>query len=439
MNKALYTLLLFFFLFSCSKETVTDYELLPPEDSEVVLTIQSQTDPSKIHLSWTPYRGTDFERYDIVRRSMKVTDGEITEQTGSVASISDAERQTFTDDIGEGMARVSYHIAVRTGGATSRKSNVVDITPLPPYHDVLYRDVLISTEHKLLYFLEFVRGTITAISYQGPSKVVATDSLFTGIGYGTLGHYNGHQELYVPASNGWLHIYDAGTLQHKERFLAGGESLRSVAATGGKLFVSSNDGTHSANFFKVYNRQDKQLLSSQPSFYEFRAIHMEQSAPAEFVGIMLSSPGLLSFKTTSENTITYRQISLSGSQRIDPDITRSFPDGSRFISSARGNIFSKDGVYEKSLPAVYVPNPFEPMYADFAFSADGRIIYAAHAGKREIAVIRYPEITTERIIPTSQFPARIFRDGNQLIAVTKVTSQYQRPAPFYFLIEKIDL
>ena len=113
----------------------------------------------------------------------------------------------------------------------------------------------------------------------------------------------------------------------------------------------------------------------------------------------------------------------------DPNIVRSFPDGSKFITSSSGTIFNKSLVFDRYIKQY-------GGYSDFAFNSDGSIIYAAYASQKKIDVVTYPATTITSSYTTSFYPYKIFRDGNRLICVSKTTVNQQTT---YLLIEKIDL
>jgi hypothetical protein len=123
------------------------------------------------------------------------------------------------------------------------------------------------------------------------------------------------------------------------------------------------------------------------------------------------------------------QDSYHGDYSMDANIVRSFPDGSKFITSSSGTIFNKSLIFDR-----YVKQFGN--YSDFAFNNDGSTIYAAYRFQKQIDVITYPALATTSSYSTTFFPYKIFRDGNVMICVSKTYTNQQMT---YLLIEKINL
>jgi hypothetical protein len=121
-----------------------------------------------------------------------------------------------------------------------------------------------------------------------------------------------------------------------------------------------------------------------------------------------------------------KQDTYHGDYSMDPNIVRSFPDGSKFITSSSGTIFNKSLVFDRYIKQYGA-------YSDFAFNNDGSVIYAAYATEKKIDVITYPATTTIGSYSTAFYPYKMFRDGDTLICVSKTN------VSDYLVIEKINL
>jgi hypothetical protein len=253
------------------------------------------------------------------------------------------------------------------------------------------------------------------------------------IGYCALGSYNGNDELYVPVNDGSLHILDAATLQLKDRIYIGGTTVGSVVAYNGNLYVSTSNNADTTYKYsiKVYDRAGKNIISSAGYYSNTRLLPLDGTS-LEIVDLTIG------FTTKSLN---YHKFSADGmlisetnnnssfNSKIDAAIMRSFPDGSKFITSYYGSI------YNKSLSLLGEVGG--GAYLDFAFNSDGSVIYGANSNPQRIDVIGYPALTTSRSYPTMAKPVRIFRDGNSLICVS-IYGQYASEYNYLF-IEKINL
>lgn len=430
MNKLICLFVLCAVLAACKKEK--EYVINPPKFSNF-LTLDQVINDSTLVLKWGKYTGENFKRYVLKRRSVYIKNGVIKEYDEPIDSSVDIEHLTFTDKT-PFTREINYMLYVIYKGNTWQDT----ITSLG---SVYYKrpntflggdvnDALIDRQNQKLFIVTGGKK-VTILNYG--SRQVASTELPATIGYCALGNYNGNDELYVPVNDGSLHILDAGTLQLKERIYIGGTTVSSVAAYNGKLYISTSNNSESLykNSIKVYDRAGKNIVTSAGYYQNTRLLPLDGTS-LEMIDLTIS------YTTKSLN---YHKFSADGmlisetknsdyfNSKLDASVMRSFPDGSKFITSYYGSI------YDKSLSLLGEVG--KGAYRDFAFNSDGSVIYGANSNPQRIDVISYPALTTTRSYSTMANPLKIFRDGNSLICVSmygSYASEYN-----YLFIEKINL
>lgn len=417
-------------LAACKKEK--EYVINPPKFSNF-LKLDQVINDSTLVLKWGKYTGDNFKRYILKRRATYIKNGVIKEYEELIDSSIDIEHFTFTDKA-PFTREIYYNLYVIYKGMnpwdTITSLGSVNYKRPNTFLGGDVNDALIDRQNQRLYVTTGGRK-ITILNYGG--RQVASTELPATIGYCALGSFNGNDELYVPVNDGSLQILDAATLQLKDRIYIGGTTVASVVAYNGKLYVSTTNNTDTAyrNSIKVYDRAGKNIVNSAGYYQNTRLLPLDGTS-LEMVDLTIG------FTTKSLN---YHKFSANGMlisetrnsdyfySKIDAAIMRSFPDGSKFITSYYGSI------YNKSLSLLGEVGG--GAYLDFAFNSDGSVIYGANSNPQRIDVIGYPALTTSRSYPTMAKPVRIFRDGNSLICVS-IYGQYASEYNYLF-IEKINL
>ncbi|MGX5817364.1 hypothetical protein ACWKWU_04160 [Chitinophaga lutea] len=424
---SLYLLFCYFFL-SCQKE---DKTVIRPAEQALQLNVSQVINDSTIVLTWNKPSPTHFRGYKLMRIATVVKDGLVRSVSSVIDSSLDVHYTSFTERNMPFARDISYILFAFTDTAPSR----------PLSSSVSYRrprilltgnpkDVLIDRDKKWLYIQE--QQKITVLDYDG--RIVGDKEFPVSIGYCSLGKHEGKTELYVPVNDGWLHILDAATFEMKEKIYVGGFEMGSVAAAHGKLVVGSSleTGSIRRNCTKVYDRASKQLVG-QAGFWTRSRVTVLESNELEVIDISISlipvSYGYYRFNA-SGGLVQEVEDPYHGDFQIDASIIRSFPDGSKFISSAWGTVYDKTTLkFDRYLRQ-------SGSFSDFAFNADGSRIYAANPAQRKIEVVTYPATTSIAAYPTTFYPYKIFRDGNMLVCVEK---SVPGASGAYILVEKINL
>jgi hypothetical protein len=425
MKKGPLYLALFFLCLSCKKEKVVVITpALSKADSEI--TIDKVINDSTIVLKWSKYEGKDFQKYLLVRHATYVNNGQFGDFVEIVDSSNDANHLSFTERNMPFASNIRYDLFVMKSNGGPTLDNVYYERP----NSLIYgipTDVLFSSAEKRLYVT--FKDRITLVDCITGRQIISKEFPAT-IGFCGLGDYNGNKELYVPVNDGWLHILDAGTLQLKDKIYIAGSAIGSVVAISGKLYVSSSDvSALITNCIKIYDRASK-TLTARTGFRDRTRLVPLEATSVEIIELTLDpSPVDLAYYQFSATGVLISKKQGYGSYMTDSRIVRSFPDGSKFITSLSGTIFYKSLVFDRSLKE-------HANYSDFAFNADGSIIYASIGLEQKINVITYPAATTISSYATSFYPYKIFRDGNALVCVSKTYINQQNT---YLFIEKVNL
>jgi hypothetical protein len=424
------TLYLFACLFclSCKKEDVT--VITGPSSTIVQISIGQVVNDSTIVLTWPRYTGAKFKKYRLTRTATYLKNGQFQEVTEEIDASTDLNHTSFTEKNMPYARDINYYIAVLNS----------DNQLFPPTTSVSYQrpnslvygeptDVLFSKQQQSVYITE--RYRITKIDYHTGRQTVSK-AFPTGIGFCSLGAYNGEEELYVPTSSGWLQIVDPGTLELKDKIYVAGFEVASVAVANDKLLVGSSDmAVGYNNCIKVYDRATKSLVS-RAGFWDRTRVLLLNSSTMEFIDLSVNlMPIELSYYQFNANgsLLSQKRDNYHGDYPMDANIVRAFPDGSRFITSSSGTIFNKSLVFDRYIKQY-------GSYTDFAFNNNGSVIYAADRNGKKIQAISYPGLSITGSYTTVSFPYKIFRDENTLVCVGKSAAAQLNT---YLVVEKINL
>jgi len=433
MRKAsLYFVICLIYL-SCKKEEVV---IVNPATTQtaIQLKIDRVITDSTISLKWSKFTGNNFQKYRLVRNATYFKNGEFGSFIESLDSSNDVNHVTFTEN-NMPLAKDIYYDLFVSVDTTQFNSGfqLVARTFYERPNSLFYgipKDVLIDKQQQKLYITD--QNNVTVVNYAN-GRIITSKKFTTDIGFCTLGDFNGSTELYVPLNDGWVQMLDATTLLLKDRIYVGGYGIGSVVAANAKLYVSSSDMTQGlySNCIKVYDRATKNLIARTGYWDRTRLLQLEGSS-VELIDLSINlSPVDLSyyqFSPTGELLVAKKD-TYHGDYSMDGNIVRSFPGGSKFITSSDGTIFNKSLDFDRHVKRY-------GNFSDFAFNSDGSNIYSAYGFEKKIDVFNYPALTNIRTYSTTLYPYKIFRDGNTLISVNR-TNIYQQTT--YLFIEKINL
>lgn len=431
MKKVTLWFLLFSFVLACKKEK--EYVVNPPKN--IQLNIDSIINDSTIVLKWWKFSGKNFKRYRLLRSATYLKNGQFGTFTEEIYSGDDLNKLSFTEskmpysrDISYTLNAIVYPVNYSIDSVATRSTinyqrpNVLMGNPV---------EILTNKQRKWLYITEDQK--VTLVDYS-TGRQITSKQFANKIGYCALGDFNGANELYVPVYDGTVLILDGATLQQKEKIYVGGLSTGSVAAVNGMLYVSSTNTTDipTPTYIKIYDRATKTLTSKAGSGGYSRLLPFEGSS-VEMVDLSLNSYsyadlGYYQFSSNGQ-LITSQKTYYNYYTLANPAIMRSFPDGSKFITSAYGAIYRKPMSYDRSVTG-------SSIYNDFAFNTDGSVIYGADRTSKKINAIGYPSMITTKSYNTVLSPFKIFRDGDTLYSLS---TSIQYNSNYYMIIEKAKL
>jgi hypothetical protein len=423
------------FLAACKKETKTETRIIPAS-AAFAIKIDQVINDTTIVLKWSKYAANDFKKYVLSYSGKVFIDGRGQIVSGVLKEIANPDELSFEVRGMPYSEEVSYYLNVLTEDMKKPLFFYVTHFRTTAYSSARFNDVQINKTAKRLYLTNFNPGTVISYDYQA-GRVDKSVGIGKTIGWVDAGNYAGKPEVYVPTVDGWLLILDGLSLEQKDRIYVGGRSITSVECFDDKLFVSSSDQTYGSSHeggVKIYSRADKKLLGVTGYYNNTRLLHLEGSvydlvdittniSPVQLYGYRIAGTGV---------PVSKFEDSYHGDFDMDPAILKSFPSGGKFITSARGSIFNRDLIFQKS-----IAGPYGASYSDFDFNESGSSIYCASKSTPKVTEIRYTDLSEVRTFQTKINPFRVFRDGDQLLVLSREESFDQGRVAFF--VEKFKL
>jgi DNA-binding beta-propeller fold protein YncE len=402
---------------------------------KVQIKINKVLNDSTIELSWSKYAGPNFKGYQLSRSAEVFKNGRFFNDYQRVKTFTSPDSLVFIEREMPYARKINYTISVITDTTNKLYSGINYLRP-GTYQAGEFNEVLINSTAKYLYLYDTNSGSIILFNY-ATNREIKKVSLQSGIGYCALGNFVGgsKNELYVPTVHGWVYILDAFTLETIDKIYIGGYHVTSVVEVAGKLFVSTSDQSSTymgESSFKIYDRSSKKLLERTGGRYNTRLMYLEGSN-IELIDVTTNViPTDVNYYKfdLSGKVLLKKSDSYHGDHPLEASLIRSFPDGSKFITASAGAIYSSSLQHEQNLSF-----PYSQKYQDFAFNSSGTVIYGALQQGNRIEEISYPTGKVVKNHVTQFAPFRIFRDGNQLICLTR-SGYYSEN---YFFIEKFNL
>jgi len=290
-------------------------------------------------------------------------------------------------------------------------------------YDFFVFDIIPDLSNNRLYIIERDPGKISIIDYEAMTvvKSVTTDAV---IGYCSIGYHGNQKELYVPAKDGRLFIYDAETLEKKDQIDIKRSTL-CVVNNNGILFISTDVWPGS---IRVVNRAARSLVSQGGDNEDSRLMIIPNTNTGIIEVTTTGSPTDVDYFGFNSNgiVVSHKDDIYHGDYPVSAAVFQFFPDGGKYITSSAGAIYDVNMKYLNRL------SKGGELFADYAFNADASIIYCARSNMNMIVSYSNPDLTKIREYKTQGNPYKIFRKDNVLICVSKTQL-------FKIIIEKIDL
>jgi hypothetical protein len=370
-----------------------------------------------VKVSWTKYKGDDFAKYYVYRSTQGCYE-EYLELIGEVNNIADT---IFFDETPPMEYQACYAIKVTNTNNLSRLSDfssieypggiifnfVPDDMLKHPTENFVY---LISKSNKKLVKYDYVKDSlIKEISLQGTA------------GYCDIGDNGYGVELYVPSSDGHIYIYDANDLSLELTVTTDLATASVVVDGNGYIIATVDPDPWWDQPIRTYSRSNGLFIDG----YEGNGVNESDRlrlipGTSEIISISttVSPVDMEYYKIGNDGTIEeHYDDSYHGDYSLDATIFRISDDGSYAITAYNGSVYlaNSNMAYQGNLQNGGL------QYSDFAFSPDGKIIYAATKNRKSVQIGHYPALITDNEIQLNGYPKHILRDGDKLIvSVTSV-------------------
>ena len=379
-----------------------------------------------VRLTWQHNVGNDFVQYDVFR----ATDSAFVYGVTNLATITDPSVTTFRDTILPFVEELYYRVTVTNDAGYTRRSNTEEIqNPVGLVIDFIPYDVVKHPTQPLLYLLYRDGDHLVVANYE--TMEIVNEKMLSGTpGYMDIITTGGSTELYIPNRDGWVYIYDAATLTEVSA-ISTGESNECVLADGdGYVYVSMDTyyepiQTYSratGDYIDGNGDHDGDRMRFLPGNTEMISISTSV-IPVDMEYFLFDGAG---------NFVEHHNDPYHGDHPLDPEIFRISPNGNFLVTSQSGAVYYADS----SLEYKGQIQRGSAEFSDFAFSENGNTIYGGTSNLRSILVATYPNLLQTGQKATRGYPAFIFRDGTELISVSRTSdSVYENSVG----IEKINI
>ena len=419
MKKVFYLIVFVFLYTSCSKD---DSIVLSSKLALKEIIIEN----NQIKLEWNRPYINNFSYYAVYKTSEPLTSGNY--YYGSIAQISNIDSTIFFDvwSLEENiyytvLAYNSSNVPLVSNSQQLNQSDLVIFNSYP--NDVVHY----PKGNRLFLFMD---NKVYSCDYE---SMEITDSIVLGSfdNYGSLGSYNGNDELYVACSNGFVRIYDINTLSELAYISIGSNVQSVVADDNGNMFIKSYMNWDWELF--SYRRSTLNQTDIYSGWYggdRGRIKHLNNSNTIIEIPINSSSK-IIYYDHDNEGNFINAFESNNYSYPKNSEIFEIFSNSDYIITDKSGAIYSSDLDFVRQLGDSYYD-----YYNDFCIDD---YIYGASAVEKEIKLFSKSSYSMVKRNPTSLYPLLVYKDNNELIIFGSDTEQYMYYSKSKFSIEKITL
>ncbi|WP_282014835.1 hypothetical protein [Marinifilum flexuosum] len=377
---------------------------------------QLSKENGNVKISWTKYKGDDFAKYEVYRS----TQGCYEEYLELIGEINDISDTIFYDATPPLEYQACYAIKVTNNSSLSCLSNFSTIDyPGGVVFNFVPDDMLKHPTEKYVYLISKSNQKVVKYDYTN-NTIIKETSLQGTVGFCDINNNGFGVELYVPSRDGNVYVYNADDLSLSKMISTELPATCAVADGHGNIIVSVVPSPWWEQPVRTYQRsngmnidgagdQDLERLRKIPGKDEYISIN-QGSSPTDMQHYKFDDQA----KFLEENDDSYH-----GDYALDAEIYRISEDGSYVITAYNGSVYlANSGMsYQGNLENGNLK------YSDFAFSSDGKVIYAATSNRKSIQIGKYPSLIRDNEIALSGYPHFIQRDGDKLIAA--VTSEQE--------------
>jgi hypothetical protein len=420
-NKLLLPVILWLLLVSCQRSKQEDPE---PVSMRITLEEPLLVNDTTATLTWSGLNNPDFVEYQLLRKE------DSTAQDNIRFMSQDAKVIRYQDPAVPYSAYVQYQVVGKLASGQTIASNTV-ILRRPAIHTLraYIFDVLYESDTRQLFFLGR-RGKI--IQYDvATHRIRNTLEVGVPIGYGSLGTYQGKNELYIAGSNGRVYVYDTRTLAKIDEIAVapapGAPSIASVVASNGLLFLSTRRWDpvfqYGSPELLVVDRATKST-SAGVSINHAMRLQKVPNTVNDIIGVgqELTPASQTYFRFSAAGTYVFdRPQQTAANRSLEGRRFTFFPAGDRYITGAGGDIFSTPMAYQSSL----LPNR---SYSCFGFDATEQLLYAG-TNDKTIQSFTVNGLRQVGVRKTRWRPFKLFRDGSSGVLALSAPLPYES---YYF-------
>jgi hypothetical protein len=389
----------------------------------VTLTSADKKGPN-IALIWTKYAGDDFKSYEIYR-----SEEENSSQEVLVATVNNINTVTFVDSLAPFATQVFYYLRAVTATETSRSSNSIKVdNPAGAVFLFNPEDVVMHPTQNVFYAVDKGAGKLRVINIDTFSEI-ANVSLQGTPGFIDIGDNGFGIEVYVPSSDGWIYVYDADKLTLKKSINTGLSTPCVVTNGSGYLAASVMPSPWWEQPVRTYSRSTGINIGGDGGFDGDRLRFVPGQQKIISISRSVSPTDMEYFELNSKGEITlHMDDTQHGSYPLNASIFRISKSGDYVVTGGEGAVY----LTTRAMEYKGMIQRGSLMFSDFAFSDDGKTIYAATQNRKSIQIAHYPQLTRDNEILLRGTPKFVFYRSGRLYTVSMVSE-----APYKFGIEVV--
>lgn len=405
------------FILSCSNND--DFDLLSSRLALKEIVIEN----NKIKLEWNRPYINNFSRYVIYKSDIPNVD--YTHYYNNVIEIYDIDETIYFDNLS--LDKDVYYTVV----AFSQNGE-----PLVSNSQKLLRDDLIIFNDKpsdaILYpennaLFIFIDRKIYLVDYEN-MEVADSIVLNSNENFGSIGSYNGSDELYIACSDGFARIYDINTLNEVNNIYVGGKVKSVITDSYNNLYIKTYknyDGD-----LHCYSRVTLNLIDSYTDYYNYdgKIKHLNNS---NRIISRFNDRYVFYYDHDLNGNFTNSGYIYNSNISYNDNIIEIIEGSEDIIVGATGVILNSNLEYITQIGDNY-NNTFS------SFSGED-YIYASNFNNKEISLFNKVSYYLVKNYSTNLYPLNVFKDNNTMIIIGTDKMDYQYYSNAKFSIEKITI
>lgn len=364
-------------------------------------------------LQWQKYALADFKRYEVFRSTDPLEQGQV------IAAFSSADSVNFIDRLPPFESFVYYYVKVTNNDNYNRNSNKIKVEhPAGKIYYHLVTDAVHHPDEPVVFIIDHASQKLLSINYETQVQLSSV-SLQGSAGKIDIGDNGFGLEIYVPGNDGFIRIYNASTLDYVTSITTG-LATRCVATNGnGYIVASVMPSPWWEQPVRTYSRSTGINISGNPgSAFEgsiMRFVPGTDHVITISTGVSPTDMDYLEMDNSGK-IIKLVDDQYHGDHPLDPFIFRISSNGEYLVTGSQGAVYSavSSMVYKGMIDRGALT------YSDYAFSSNGRTIYAGTSNRKSIQIIQYPELVRNDEILLKGYPKFLFYHKGEIISISKV-------------------